>query len=143
MTGRGRALQVQPGLEIPAAELALEFARSGGPGGQNVNKLATKIQMRVDLDRVTGLYPDELARLKAFLTSRLDGDGRLYVSSQETRDQARNRADCAAKVLQLIRAGLVRPKVRRPTRPTRSSKLNRVEAKRRHSDRLKDRRVDD
>ena len=134
---------VNPRITVPEEAIETKATRSGGPGGQNVNKLATKIQMRVDLDRVIGLYPDERARLKAFLASRLDGDGRLYVTSQETRDQARNRADCADKIVELIRAGLVRPKVRRPTRPTRSSKLNRIEAKRHHSDRLKDRRVDD
>jgi ribosome-associated protein len=134
---------VNPRVTVPEEAIETKAVRSGGPGGQNVNKLATKIQMRVDLDRVLGLHPDERARLKAFLASRLDADGRLYVSSQETRDQARNRADCADKVAELIRAGLVRPKVRRATRPTRSSKLSRVEAKRRHSDRLRDRRVDD
>jgi ribosome-associated protein len=136
-------IRITDSIAIDEGEIAESFVRAAGPGGQNVNKLATKIQMRVDLDRVVGLFPDELARAKAFLASRLDADGRLFVWSQETRDQARNRADCAEKVAELIRASIVRPKTRRPTRPTRSSKLNRVEGKRRHSDRLRDRRVDE
>jgi ribosome-associated protein len=81
--------------------------------------------------------------VREFLKSRLDADGRLLVMSQETRDQMRNREDCAAKAAQLIRAALVRPKVRRPTRPTRASKQRRVEAKRHRSDQLRDRRIDD
>lgn len=128
---------------VPEAAVETKAVRSSGPGGQNVNKLATKIQMRVDLGLVVGLFPDELARVREFLKSRLDADGRLFVMSQETRDQARNREDCAAKVVQLLRAALVRPRVRRPTRPTRASKERRIEAKRRQRDRLQDRRVDD
>ena len=83
------------------------------------------------------------ARVREFLKSRLDADGRLFVMSQETRDQARNREDCAAKIADLIRAALVRPKVRRRTRPTRASKERRIEAKRHRSDRLRERHVDD
>jgi ribosome-associated protein len=136
-------IRVNERVVVPEAAVETKAVRSSGPGGQNVNKLATKIQMRVDLGLVVGLFPDELARVREFLKSRLDADGRLFVMSQETRDQARNREDCAAKVVQLLRAALVRPRVRRPTRPTRASKERRIEAKRRQRDRLQDRRVDD
>jgi len=128
---------------VPDAAIESKAVRASGPGGQNVNKLATKIQMRIDLNLIQGLYPDEGPRIREFLKSRLDAEGRLLVMSQETRDQARNREDCAAKAADLLRAALVRPKVRRATRPTRASKQRRIEAKRHHSDRLRQRNIED
>lgn len=130
-------------ITVPDAAIETRAVRASGPGGQHVNKTASKIQMWIDLGRITGFTPDELPRVREFLKSRLDADGRLLVMSQETRDQMRNREDCAAKAAQLIRAALIRPKVRRPTRPTRASKERRVEAKRHRSGQLRDRRIDD
>ena len=130
-------------ITVPDAAIETRAVRASGPGGQHVNKTASKIQMWIDLGRIAGFTLDELPRVREFLKSRLDADGRLLVMSQETRDQMRNREDCAAKAAQLIRAALVRPKVRRPTRPTRASKQRRVEAKRHRSDQLRDRRIDD
>src|SRR6185295_5529559 len=112
--------RVNDRVVVPESALETKAVRASGPGGQNVNKLATKIQMRVDLDRILGFVGDDLARVREFLKSRLDGEGRLFVMSQETRDQARNREDCAAKVADLLRAALFRQKVRRRTRPTRA-----------------------
>lgn len=128
---------------VPEAAIETRAVRASGPGGQHVNKTASKVQMWIDLNGIVGYVGDELARAREFLKSRLDADGRLLVMSQETRDQSRNREDCAAKAAELLRAALVRPKVRRPTRPTRASKERRVEAKRRRSERLRDRNVDD
>jgi ribosome-associated protein len=136
-------IRVNDRVLVPDAAVETKAVRSSGPGGQNVNKLATKIQMWVDLSRVVGFVGDEPARVREFLKSRLDGDGRLLVSSQETRDQARNREDCIAKVAGLIRAALIRPKVRRATRPTWASKERRVEAKRREAGRRRDRQIED
>ena len=136
-------IRVNDRILVPDAAIESKAVRSSGPGGQNVNKLATKIQMWVALNRIVGLLGDEPARIREFLKSRLDGDGRLLVSSQETRDQARNREDCAAKVAGLIRAALIRPKVRRATRPTRASKERRVEAKRHRSEQLRQRQIED
>ena len=130
-------------ITVPDAAIESKAVRASGPGGQNVNKLATKIQMWIDLDRVVGFVGDELFRARAFLKTRLDGDGRLLVSSQETRDQSRNREDCASKVAELIRAAIVRQKPRRPTKPTWASKQRRVEAKRRDAGHRRDRRVED
>lgn len=130
-------------ITVPEAAIESKAVRASGPGGQNVNKLATKIQMWVDLDRVLGWTIEELMRAREFLKSRLDGDGRLLVSSQETRDQSRNREDCASKVADLLRAALVRPKMRRPTKPTWASKQRRVEAKRREAGHRRDRRIED
>ncbi len=136
-------IRVNDRVVVPEAALETKAVRASGPGGQNVNKLATKIQMRVDLDRILGFEGDDLARVRSFLKSRLDAEGRLLVMSQETRDQARNREDCAAKVAELLRAALFRPKVRRRTRPTRASKERRVEAKRHHSERLRQRHIEE
>lgn len=136
-------IRVNDRILVPDAAIESKAVRSSGPGGQNVNKLATKIQMWVDLSRIVGFVGDEPARVREFLKSRLDGDGRLLVSSQETRDQARNREDCVAKVAGLIRAALIRPKVRRPTKPTWASKERRVEAKRREAGRRRDRQIED
>ena len=136
-------IRVNDRVVVPEAAVETKAVRASGPGGQNVNKLSTKIQMRIDLARVAGFEGDDLHRVRAFLKTRLDGDGRLLVMSQETRDQARNREDCASKVADLLRAALFRPKARRRTRPTRASKERRIEAKRHHSDRLRQRHVDD
>ena len=137
------AIVVNERITIPEAAVEAKAVRSGGPGGQNVNKVASKIQMWIDLSQVVGFAEGELARVREFLQSRLDADGRLLVMSQETRDQGRNREDCAAKAAELIRAALVRPKHRRRTRPTHASKLRRVEQKRHRSGQIRDRRVDD
>jgi len=127
---------------VPDAAIETQAARASGPGGQNVNKLATKIQMRIDLGRIAGLFPDELPRMRAFLASRLDAEGRLFLSCQETRDQARNRDLCAQKAAELLRASLRRPKPSRRTRPTRASKERRLEQKRHRSEQLRDRRIE-
>ena len=136
-------IPVNDGVVVPDTAIETKAVRASGPGGQNVNKLATKIQMRIDLARVVGLEGDDLPRVRAFLRSRLDAEGRLLVMSQETRDQARNREDCASKVAALLRAALVRPKTRRRTRPTRASKERRIEAKRHRADRLRQRHVEE
>ena len=137
------AIVVNDRVVVPEAAIETKAVRSGGPGGQNVNKLATKIQAWIDLAQITGLYPGELERIREFLKSRLDADGRLLVMSQLTRDQARNREDCAAKAADLLRAALLRPKLRRKTRPTYASKQRRVEEKRHRAGQLRDRRIDD
>ncbi len=137
------AIRVNERVGVPEAAVETKAVRASGPGGQNVNKLATKIQMWVDLSKLTGLEPGEAFRIREFLKSRLDADGRLLVMCQETRDQIRNREDCAEKVAELLRAALFRPKQRRRTRPTRASKERRIESKRHRSDRLRQRNVEE
>jgi len=118
---------------IPAADLQIEAVRSSGPGGQNVNKVATKVELRFDLRGTQALAPAVKGRLRALAGKRVDADGRIRVISQRTRDQSRNREDALEKLAEMIRAALVPPRPRRPTRPTRASKARRLDDKRKQS----------
>jgi ribosome-associated protein len=124
---------VAPGVVVPAAALTLHTSRSSGPGGQNVNKVASKVELRVDLDRVEGLPEEARARLRALTDGRLDAEGRLLLVSQRTRDQHRNLEDAREKVRALVQRALVRPRTRRPTRATAASKARRLDEKKRRS----------
>jgi ribosome-associated protein len=136
-------LVICPGVIVPSAAMTASAVRSSGPGGQNVNKVSSKIDLRVDLTAISGLCPDARTRLRALAAPRLDGEGRLYVTSQKTRDRAKNLEDALDKVRALITLALVAPVRRRPTRPTRGSIERRLTAKREASQRKADRRRDD
>jgi ribosome-associated protein len=135
-----RDLVVTPRLTIPAGELALAFARSGGPGGQNVNKVASKVELRWNPTTSAALTADDRTWLLSRLGNRLTTDGTLIVTSTATRDQLKNRDDALSKLTLIVRAALDRPKLRRPTKPTRASKRRRVDAKRHRSQIKRDRR---
>jgi ribosome-associated protein len=133
-------LEVTPAIRIPLDEFEWSFARSGGPGGQNVNKVASKAVLRWDFANSPSV-PDEVkARFRDRFPSRLTTEGELILASELTRDQGRNREDCLSKLAAMLRAVAVAPKVRRPTRPSRASKRRRVEAKRHQSARKAGRR---
>ena len=136
-----RDLVVSPHLTIPGGELALSFARSGGPGGQNVNKVSSKVELRWNVVASAALGERDRAWLVEQLGSRLTGDGTLIVTSTATRDQGKNRDDAASKLALIVRAALERPTPRRATRPTRGSKRRRLEGKRRHSEIKQNRRA--
>ncbi len=138
-----RDLVISPGLTIPAGELSLAFARSGGPGGQNVNKVASKVELRWHPGSSSALAEADRAWLVGKLASRLTGDGTLIVTSTLTRDQQKNRDDAMAKLALIVRTALVRPKQRRETRPTRASKRRRVADKRHRSEIKRARRGED
>jgi ribosome-associated protein len=122
---------VASGVVVPAAALSLHTSRSSGPGGQNVNKVASKVELRVDLDRVEGLAEEARARLRSLAEGRRDSEGRLLVVSQRTRDQHRNLEDAREKVRALVQRALIRPRSRRPTRVTAAAKARRLAEKKR------------
>lgn len=125
---------VTPRVVIPGDELAIAFARSGGPGGQNVNKVASKVELRWNPTTTAALGADDRAWLVERLRSRLTSDGTLIVTSTATRDQGRNRDDAADKLALIVRTALARPKPRRATRPSRGAKRRRVADKRHHAE---------
>jgi ribosome-associated protein len=136
-------LVVTPRLTIPAGELSMAFARSGGPGGQNVNKVSSKVELRWNPATSTALTHDDRALLLERLRSRLTTDGTLIVTSSLTRDQLKNRDDAQSKLILIVRSALHRDKPRRETKPTRSSKRRRVADKRHRGEIKRNRRSDD
>jgi ribosome-associated protein len=133
-------LEVTPAIRVPLDEFEWSFARSGGPGGQNVNKVASKAVLRWAFDQSPSVPEDVKARFRARFPSRLTTEGELVLASELTRDQGRNREDCLNKLAAMLRAAAARPKVRRPTKPSKGAKRRRLEAKRRQSARKAGRR---
>jgi ribosome-associated protein len=120
-------------ITIPDDELDWSYARSSGPGGQNVNKVSSKAVLRWDLFRSASLPPHVQDRLIALNKGRITTDGELILSSQRYRDQERNRQDCLEKLTELVGEAATLPRPRRATRPTRGSKARRLAAKRHRS----------
>jgi ribosome-associated protein len=127
------SIRIDDFVRVPAHALQVRAVRASGPGGQNVNKVATKIDLRVDLAAVEGRSDDARARLQWLARHRLDAEGRLVVTSQVTRNQARNLEDARDKVRGLVAAALVKPRARRPSRPTAASRERRLTVKKQRS----------
>jgi ribosome-associated protein len=122
-------LVVSPEVTIPDSDFSMAFVRASGPGGQNVNKVASAVQLRFDLDGSSALNERVKTRLRRLAGRRLTDEGAILIIARSHREQERNRQDALDRLGELIREALIEPKVRRPTKPTRSSKERRITGK--------------
>jgi ribosome-associated protein len=138
-------MRITPTISIPDSEISLAFVRSSGPGGQNVNKLSSAVELRFDARNSPSLPPDVRQRLLALAGSRATSEGVIVLDARRHRTQPRNRADAMERLADLIRRAAVRPRRRKPTRPTPGSRQRRLESKKRHGETKKSRsnRTDD
>jgi ribosome-associated protein len=125
------SLRVAVGVEIPDSELSLSFVRAAGPGGQNVNKVATAAQLRFDLERSAALTSGVKERLRTLSGRRLTADGTILIVARNHRTQEHNRREAQRRLIELIRRALVAPKPRKPSSPPRAARERRLEGKRR------------
>jgi ribosome-associated protein len=116
-------------IHIPPGDISEAFVRASGPGGQNVNKVSSAVQLRFDLAGTAILNERQKARLRGLAGRRLTDDGAILITARDQRTQAANRREALARLTDLIQRALIEPKVRRPTKPTRASKERRLEHK--------------
>ncbi len=122
-------LQVTPKLSIPRNELIINFIRASGPGGQNVNKVATAVQLRFNVRASSSLSQEIKSRLRKLAGSKMTKEGELVIEAKRHRLQEQNRIDAEQRLVTLIKRALVKPKLRRATHPTSASRARRIEAK--------------
>jgi ribosome-associated protein len=127
-------VELAPGVSAPPGALRVQFARGSGPGGQNVNKVNTKVDLWVDVSQVRGMTLAAVGRLKALAGGRLTVEGLIHLSSDETRSQEGNRAEVMRRLREMIVEARREPKRRRKTKPTYGSKVRRLESKRRRGE---------
>ncbi len=127
-------LVINSQISIPLREIKFKFSRSSGPGGQNVNKLNTKVQLRWNLEKSAQLPDDVRQRMIARYKRRMTGDGELVISSQRFRDQGQNVADCLNKLKEMVLSVATPPKKRKPRSVSKAAKQRRLTNKRRRSE---------
>jgi ribosome-associated protein len=132
-------VEVAPGVHVRPEVLEFKFVSSGGPGGQNVNKRATKAELRVRADRLP-ITPRALERLATIAAGRLNDDGEIVIAADEFRSQGQNRSACLERLRELIVQAMHVPKVRRKTRPSRGSVERRISEKKKRSETKRTRR---
>lgn len=125
---------VTPSVILTDADLEERFVRASGPGGQNVNKVATAVELRFDVQRSTALDEGTRARLMALAASRLTDDGVILIDARAHRTQAQNREDARRRLVDLVRRALVRPKRRRKTKPGKAAVQRRIDTKKRRGE---------
>jgi len=124
-------IEVTPSVKIDESEIQLNFIRASGPGGQNVNKVASSVQLRFDVRHSPSLEPDVKERLSKLAGSRMTADGILIIEAKRYRTQEQNRLDATQRLITLVQKALERPKVRKTTRPSLTAKAVRVDEKKR------------
>lgn len=129
----GGGIEIAPGVRMAAGDIHFSFVASGGPGGQNVNKRATKAELRVRVDRLP-LGPRVLERFITIAASRINDQGEVVIAADEHRSQGQNRSACLDRLRELIVRAMHTPKVRRKTRPSRGAVERRIEAKKRRGE---------
>jgi len=134
-------LSITPSLSIPLTEFVWAYSRSGGPGGQNVNKVASKVELRWNLAASTILPPIVKDRLFAQQKNRITTEGELLLTSQLTRDQEKNRQNCLDKLAEMVRRATIAPVPRVATKPSRASNRRRLTAKKHAATRRDTRKV--
>ena len=133
-------LQIRHGVAVPRSELTYRASRSGGPGGQHVNKTSTRIELTWSVATTRALGPELRARALERLATRLDSEGVLRLVSDRTRSQLLNKEDVTERFVELLRAALTLPKARKATKLSKAVKARRLDAKRRHGEKKADRR---
>lgn len=135
------AIRVSEHIQIPLSELEVSFTRSSGPGGQNVNKTSTRVEITFDLAHSPSIHDDDRTWLMERLRSKLDTEGRIHIAAQEYRSQLRNRQAAIERLEEMLQQAIQRPKKRKKSKPTRSAVERRLDSKKRESEKKRERRT--